>query len=115
MLQVLFERRPIDIFHGEVRMPALGPRAIEMSDVRMAEARGRFDQEGRDGEKLKNAYGKQLNVYQEKTAKACLDMLASGVKIIKTSEELNKRFLATYDEIQNANAAKDWPTMKSIP
>ncbi|HLE99329.1 MAG TPA: NrfD/PsrC family molybdoenzyme membrane anchor subunit [Gaiellaceae bacterium] len=31
---------------------------------------GRFDQEGRDGEKLKNAYGKQLNVYQEKTAKA---------------------------------------------
>jgi anaerobic selenocysteine-containing dehydrogenase/Ni/Fe-hydrogenase subunit HybB-like protein len=31
---------------------------------------GRFDDEGRDGEMLKNAYGKQLNVYQEKTAKA---------------------------------------------
>src|SRR5688572_11801394 len=45
--------------------------------------------------------------FQEKTAKACLDMLASGVKIIKTSEELNKRFLAVYDEISNANAAKD--------
>ncbi|HSI98278.1 MAG TPA: molybdopterin dinucleotide binding domain-containing protein, partial [Gaiellaceae bacterium] len=31
---------------------------------------GRFDGEGRDGEQLKNAYGKQLNLYQEKTAKA---------------------------------------------
>ena len=31
---------------------------------------GRFDPEGYDGELLKNAYGKQLNVYQEKTAKA---------------------------------------------
>jgi anaerobic selenocysteine-containing dehydrogenase/Ni/Fe-hydrogenase subunit HybB-like protein len=31
---------------------------------------GRFDGEGYDGERLKNPYGKQLNVYQEKTAKA---------------------------------------------
>ncbi|GIU95952.1 MAG: hypothetical protein KatS3mg012_2409 [Gaiellaceae bacterium] len=31
---------------------------------------GRFDREGRDGEMLANAYGKQLNLYQEKTAKA---------------------------------------------
>jgi len=31
---------------------------------------GRFDDEGYDGEMLKNAYGKQLNLYQEKTAKA---------------------------------------------
>jgi anaerobic selenocysteine-containing dehydrogenase/Ni/Fe-hydrogenase subunit HybB-like protein len=30
---------------------------------------GRFDDEGYDGEMLKNPYGKQLNVYQEKTAK----------------------------------------------
>src|SRR4029450_121853 len=45
--------------------------------------------------------------FQEKTAKACQDLLAQGVKIIKTTDELNKRFLATYDEIQNANAAKD--------
>jgi TRAP-type mannitol/chloroaromatic compound transport system substrate-binding protein len=45
--------------------------------------------------------------FQEKTAKACQDMLASGVKIIKTSDELNRRFLQVYDEIQNGNAAKD--------
>ena len=45
--------------------------------------------------------------FQEKTAKACQDMLASGVKIIKTSEELNRRFLQVYDEIQNGNATKD--------
>jgi anaerobic selenocysteine-containing dehydrogenase/Ni/Fe-hydrogenase subunit HybB-like protein len=31
---------------------------------------GRFDSEGYDGEMLKNAYGKQINLYQEKTAKA---------------------------------------------
>ncbi len=45
--------------------------------------------------------------FQEKTAKACQEMLASGVKIIKTSDELNRRFLQVYDEIQNANASKD--------
>jgi anaerobic selenocysteine-containing dehydrogenase/Ni/Fe-hydrogenase subunit HybB-like protein len=31
---------------------------------------GRFDDEAYDGEALKNAYGKQLNLYQEKSAKA---------------------------------------------
>jgi TRAP-type mannitol/chloroaromatic compound transport system substrate-binding protein len=45
--------------------------------------------------------------FQEKTAKACLDMIASGVKIIKTTDELNKQFLRAYDGIQEANAAKD--------
>ena len=45
--------------------------------------------------------------FQEKTAKACLDLIAAGVKIIKTSDELNRRFLRAYDEIQAANVAKD--------
>jgi TRAP-type mannitol/chloroaromatic compound transport system substrate-binding protein len=45
--------------------------------------------------------------FQEKTAKACLEMLASGVKIIKTSDELNRRFLKAYDEIVAGNVAKD--------
>ena len=34
-------------------------------------------------------------------------MLASGVKIIKTSDELNRRFLKAYDEIVATNVAKD--------
>jgi TRAP-type mannitol/chloroaromatic compound transport system substrate-binding protein len=37
--------------------------------------------------------------FQEKTAKACQELLASGVKIIKTTDELNKRFLTAYDEV----------------
>jgi TRAP-type mannitol/chloroaromatic compound transport system substrate-binding protein len=45
--------------------------------------------------------------FQEKTAKACLDLLAAGVKIIKTTDELNKRFLQVYDGIQEGNVAKD--------
>ena len=45
--------------------------------------------------------------FQEKTAKACQELLASGVKIIKTTDELNRRFLKAYDEIQAANVAKD--------
>ena len=45
--------------------------------------------------------------FQEKTAKACLEMLASGVKIIKTTDELNRRFLKAYDEIVAGNIAKD--------
>ena len=45
--------------------------------------------------------------FQEKTAKACLDMIASGVKIIKTSDELNRRFLKAYDEIVAGHVAKD--------
>jgi TRAP-type mannitol/chloroaromatic compound transport system substrate-binding protein len=45
--------------------------------------------------------------FQEKTAKACQELLAAGVKIIKTTDELNKRFLQVYDEIQAGNSAKD--------
>jgi TRAP-type mannitol/chloroaromatic compound transport system substrate-binding protein len=45
--------------------------------------------------------------FQEKTAKACQELLASGIKIIKTSDELNRRFLKTYDEIVATNVAKD--------
>jgi len=45
--------------------------------------------------------------FQEKTAKACQEMLTSGVKIIKTTDELNRRFLKAYDEIVAVNVAKD--------
>jgi TRAP-type mannitol/chloroaromatic compound transport system substrate-binding protein len=45
--------------------------------------------------------------FQEKTAKACGELLASGVKIIKTTDELNRAFLKAYDEIWQADAAKD--------
>jgi TRAP-type mannitol/chloroaromatic compound transport system substrate-binding protein len=45
--------------------------------------------------------------FQEKTAKACQELLASGVKIVKTTDELNKGFLQAYDEIWQADAAKD--------
>jgi TRAP-type mannitol/chloroaromatic compound transport system substrate-binding protein len=45
--------------------------------------------------------------FQEKTAKACRELIAQGVKIIKTTDELNRRFLKTYDEIQAGYAAKD--------
>jgi TRAP-type mannitol/chloroaromatic compound transport system substrate-binding protein len=45
--------------------------------------------------------------FQEKTAKACQELIASGVKIIKTSDELNNRFLKAYDEIQAGYVAKD--------
>ncbi len=45
--------------------------------------------------------------FQEKTAKACAELIASGVKIIKTSDELNNRFLKAYDEIQSGYVAKD--------
>jgi TRAP-type mannitol/chloroaromatic compound transport system substrate-binding protein len=44
--------------------------------------------------------------FQEKTAKACQELLASGIKIIKTTDELNKRFLTAYDEV-SAEWAKD--------
>ena len=37
--------------------------------------------------------------FQEKTAKACQELLASGIKIIKTTDELNKGFLKAYDEV----------------
>jgi TRAP-type mannitol/chloroaromatic compound transport system substrate-binding protein len=45
--------------------------------------------------------------FQEKTAKACQDLLAQGVKIIKTTDDLNKQFLRAYDEVWKADAAKD--------
>jgi TRAP-type mannitol/chloroaromatic compound transport system substrate-binding protein len=45
--------------------------------------------------------------FQEKTAKACQELLASGVKIVKTTDELNQRFLQAYDEVSQADAAKD--------
>jgi TRAP-type mannitol/chloroaromatic compound transport system substrate-binding protein len=45
--------------------------------------------------------------FQEKTAKACQELLASGVKIVKTTDELNKGFLRAYDEVWQADAAKD--------
>jgi TRAP-type mannitol/chloroaromatic compound transport system substrate-binding protein len=45
--------------------------------------------------------------FQEKTAKACQELLASGVKIIKTTDDLNKAFLRAYDEVWQADAAKD--------
>ena len=45
--------------------------------------------------------------FQEKTAKACQELLAAGVKIIKTTDELNRGFLKAYDEVWKADAAKD--------
>ena len=45
--------------------------------------------------------------FQEKTAKACGELLASGVKIIKTTDELNRAFLKAYDEVWQAEATKD--------
>ena len=56
---------------------------------------------------VKASYWNHFVRFQEKTAKACLDMLTSGVKIIKTSDELNRSFLKAYDEIQASNVAKD--------
>jgi TRAP-type mannitol/chloroaromatic compound transport system substrate-binding protein len=45
--------------------------------------------------------------FQEKTAKACQELLAAGVKIIKTTDELNKGFLRAYDEVSQVDATKD--------
>jgi TRAP-type mannitol/chloroaromatic compound transport system substrate-binding protein len=45
--------------------------------------------------------------FQEKTAKACQELLAAGIKIIKTTDELNRAFLKAYDEVWQADAAKD--------
>ncbi len=45
--------------------------------------------------------------FQEKTAKACAELIAAGVKIVKTTDELNKGFLKAYDEVWQADAAKD--------
>jgi TRAP-type mannitol/chloroaromatic compound transport system substrate-binding protein len=51
--------------------------------------------------------------FQEKTAKACAELIAQGVKIIKTSDELNRAFLKTYDEIVKGHVAKD-PFYKKV-
>jgi TRAP-type mannitol/chloroaromatic compound transport system substrate-binding protein len=59
------------------------------------------------------AYWVHFVRFQEKTAKACQELLASGVKIIKTSDELNRRFLKTYDEIAAGYVAKD-PFYKKV-
>jgi TRAP-type mannitol/chloroaromatic compound transport system substrate-binding protein len=53
------------------------------------------------------AYWVHFVRFQEKTAKACQELLAQGVKIVKTTDELNRRFLKTYDEIQAGYAGKD--------
>jgi TRAP-type mannitol/chloroaromatic compound transport system substrate-binding protein len=45
--------------------------------------------------------------FQEKTAKACQELLASGVKVIKTTDELNRGFLRAFDEVMQADASKD--------
>ncbi|MGH7389434.1 MAG: TRAP transporter substrate-binding protein [Candidatus Rokuibacteriota bacterium] len=59
------------------------------------------------------AYWMHFVRFQEKTAKACQELLASGVKIIKTTDELNRRFLKVYDEIHNGHATKD-PFYKKV-
>jgi TRAP-type mannitol/chloroaromatic compound transport system substrate-binding protein len=53
------------------------------------------------------AYWNHFVRFQEKTAKACAELIAQGVKVIKTTDELNRRFLKVFDEIQNSNATKD--------
>jgi TRAP-type mannitol/chloroaromatic compound transport system substrate-binding protein len=56
---------------------------------------------------IQASYWNHFVRFQEKTAKACGELLASGVKIIKTTDELNRAFLKAYDEIWQADAAKD--------
>ncbi len=53
------------------------------------------------------SYWNHFVKFQEKTAKACQELLAQGVKIIKTTDDLNNRFLKAYDELWRADAAKD--------
>jgi len=53
------------------------------------------------------AYWVHFVRFQEKTAKACAELIAAGIKVIKTTDELNKQFLRAYDEIWQADAAKD--------
>jgi TRAP-type mannitol/chloroaromatic compound transport system substrate-binding protein len=59
------------------------------------------------------AYWVHFVRFQEKTAKACAELIASGVKVIKTSDELNNRFLKAYDEINAGYIAKD-PFYKKV-
>jgi TRAP-type mannitol/chloroaromatic compound transport system substrate-binding protein len=51
--------------------------------------------------------------FHEKTAKACQELIKQGIKIVKTTTELNQRFLKVYDEVHSANANKD-PFYKKV-
>jgi TRAP-type mannitol/chloroaromatic compound transport system substrate-binding protein len=62
---------------------------------------------------IQAAYWLHFVRFQEKTAKACAELIAQGVKIIKTTDELNRRFLKTYDEISTGYASKD-PFYKKV-
>jgi TRAP-type mannitol/chloroaromatic compound transport system substrate-binding protein len=53
------------------------------------------------------SYWNHFVQFQEKTAKACAELIAQGIKVIKTTDELNRRFLRVYDEISGGHAAKD--------
>jgi len=59
------------------------------------------------------AYWVHFVRFQEKTAKACAELIKEGIKIIKTSDELNQRFLKEYDQISKAHMAKD-PFYKKV-
>ena len=56
---------------------------------------------------IQASYWNHFVRFQEKTAKACQELIASGIKIIKTTDELNRAFLKAYDEVWQADAAKD--------
>jgi TRAP-type mannitol/chloroaromatic compound transport system substrate-binding protein len=45
--------------------------------------------------------------WQIQTEKACQELLKEGIKIIKTSDELNSKFLEVYDKISAEKMAKD--------
>jgi TRAP-type mannitol/chloroaromatic compound transport system substrate-binding protein len=59
------------------------------------------------------SYWNHFVKFHEKTAKACQELIASGIKIIKTTDELNNRFLKVYDELTNGYVAKD-PFYKKV-
>jgi TRAP-type mannitol/chloroaromatic compound transport system substrate-binding protein len=59
------------------------------------------------------SYWNHFVKFHEKTAKACQELIKSGTRVVKTTEELNKRFLKVYDELHNSNAAKD-PFYKKV-
>lgn len=59
------------------------------------------------------SYWNHFVKFHEKTAKACQELIKSGTRIVKTTDELNKRFLTVYDELHNGNAAKD-PFYKKV-
>ncbi|MFQ5896906.1 MAG: TRAP transporter substrate-binding protein [Candidatus Methylomirabilia bacterium] len=56
---------------------------------------------------IKAAYWVHFVRFQQKTAQACQELIAKGIKIIKTTDELNKRFLQVYDELTAEYVAKD--------